>query len=151
MSIELLSTAASFGTFVVIGATALAAVVQLRHLRASNQLHAMLTLVQMEESPGLEEKLHFVRAALAARMEDADFLEGSLDFVVVRALGKIPMLLNWARSSLQPDGRVVLWLGAKDSSEVSASPGWIWRSPVPVPHSERRVILVGKRASAEPG
>jgi hypothetical protein len=36
MSLEIMSTAAAIGTFLVIAATAIAAVVQLRHLRAQN-------------------------------------------------------------------------------------------------------------------
>jgi len=37
MSPEVLSSIFAGGTFVVIGATAIAALIQLRHLRASNQ------------------------------------------------------------------------------------------------------------------
>ncbi|MBV8282486.1 MAG: hypothetical protein JO347_10555, partial [Candidatus Eremiobacteraeota bacterium] len=38
MSLELWSTIAAVGTFVVITATAIAAVIQLRHMRSSNQI-----------------------------------------------------------------------------------------------------------------
>ena len=41
MSLELASTLASIGTFIVITATAAAAIVQLRHLRSSNQIAAL--------------------------------------------------------------------------------------------------------------
>jgi hypothetical protein len=41
MSLELLNVLAGLGTFVVIAASAIAAVVQLRHLRASNQLQTL--------------------------------------------------------------------------------------------------------------
>jgi len=78
------------------------------------------------------------------RVEEIDSA-GSLDFVVARALGSIPTLLNWAHSSLGANGKVVLWLGTNDSKEVSSSPGWKWRLPILVPRSENRVILVGQR------
>jgi 16S rRNA (guanine527-N7)-methyltransferase len=79
------------------------------------------------------------------RVEEIDSLAGSLDFVVARALGSIPTLLNWARSSLRTDGKVALWLGTKDSKEVSSSPRWKWRLPILVSRSENRVILVGQK------
>jgi hypothetical protein len=41
MSLELVNTLATFGTFVVIAATAIAALVQLRHARGSNQIAAL--------------------------------------------------------------------------------------------------------------
>ncbi|MBV8366944.1 MAG: hypothetical protein JO194_10675, partial [Candidatus Eremiobacteraeota bacterium] len=41
MNLELLNVFATLGTFVVISATAIAALVQLRHARSSNQIAAM--------------------------------------------------------------------------------------------------------------
>lgn len=79
------------------------------------------------------------------RMEDIDSLRGSLDFVVARALGNIAALLKWSRSSLRQSGRIVLWLGRKDSTEVSATSGWTWRTAILIPRSERRFLLVGER------
>jgi len=55
MSQEILSTAAAIGTFVVIAATAIAAVVQLRHLRAQNQLTGLLTVLARVEDPQFNE------------------------------------------------------------------------------------------------
>jgi len=51
MSLEVLSIAASIGTFVVIAATAIAAMVQLRHLRTSNQLTGLLNILGRTEDP----------------------------------------------------------------------------------------------------
>jgi len=79
------------------------------------------------------------------RMEDIDSLADSLDFVAARALGDIPELLNWSRLSLRAEGKIVLWLGANDARKISTSPGWIWRPPVPLPRSEKRVVLIGER------
>jgi len=50
MSLEVLSTVASIGTFVVIGATAIAALVQLRHMRSSNQIAALTEVRETLES-----------------------------------------------------------------------------------------------------
>lgn len=49
MSLELLNTIASIGTFVVIGTTAIAAVIQLRHMRANNQLEGLLSVLARVE------------------------------------------------------------------------------------------------------
>jgi 23S rRNA G2069 N7-methylase RlmK/C1962 C5-methylase RlmI len=47
MTLEFLNTFASFGTFAVIAATAIAALVQLRHARSSNQIAAMNELQEV--------------------------------------------------------------------------------------------------------
>jgi hypothetical protein len=49
--LEILNTVAAIGTFLVIAATAIAAVIQLRHLRANNQLEGLLSvLARVEDS-----------------------------------------------------------------------------------------------------
>src|SRR5580700_5573716 len=78
MSLEVWTTVAAVGTFIVITITAVAAFIQLHHLRASNQLSAMLKLLELEQSPGLEARFHFVRSDLAEKMKDPEFL-ASLD------------------------------------------------------------------------
>jgi Domain of unknown function (DUF4760) len=50
MSLELVNTLATFGTFVVIAATAIAAIVQLRHARSSNHIAALNELRESSES-----------------------------------------------------------------------------------------------------
>jgi len=48
MILQVLDTVAALGTFIVIALTAIAALVQLRHLRSSNQLSAMLKLLELD-------------------------------------------------------------------------------------------------------
>ena len=50
MSTELVNTFATLGTFVVIAATAIAAIVQLRHMRGSNQIVALNELREAESA-----------------------------------------------------------------------------------------------------
>lgn len=73
MTIEALSTAAAVGTFLVIAATAVAALVQLRHLRVSNQLEALLAILRLPYDPILNEALLFVNHELEMRMSDPEF------------------------------------------------------------------------------
>lgn len=74
MSIELWSTIFAGATFVVIAATAIAALVQLRHLRASNQLHALLTLMRMWDQPDMQAHIGYLRGALQQKLKEPAFL-----------------------------------------------------------------------------
>ncbi len=73
MPLELLNALASVGTFIVIAATAVAAVVQLRHMRASNQLTGLLDVLSRVEDPVFNEWLDHSKRILAERLPDAQF------------------------------------------------------------------------------
>ena len=73
MSLELVNTLATFGTFVVIAATAIAAVVQLRHARSSNHIAALNELRETQESAHFREASDFVNATLPAKLQDPAF------------------------------------------------------------------------------
>jgi hypothetical protein len=73
MSLELVNTLATFGTFVVIAATAIAAVVQLRHARSSNHIAALNELRETMASPEFQVAQHFVHAGLPAKVQDPAF------------------------------------------------------------------------------
>jgi hypothetical protein len=95
MSFEAWTTFAAVGTFVVITITAVAAFIQLHHLRASNQLSAMLKLLELEQSPALEERFHFVRTQLAAKMKDPDFVASLDEGPVDRTLHPERHVIAW--------------------------------------------------------
>ncbi|GAC1502419.1 MAG: hypothetical protein NVS1B14_07200 [Vulcanimicrobiaceae bacterium] len=81
MSLELLNTLASLGTFAVIAATALAALIQLRHLRVSNQLQGLLAILSLPYEAGLQKSFVFVTHELEKHMQDREFrrqLEGTM-------------------------------------------------------------------------
>ncbi len=73
MSLELVNTFATLGTFVVIAATAIAAVVQLRHMRGSNQITALNELRETMETPDFQATSHFVGSELPAKLRDPAF------------------------------------------------------------------------------
>ena len=73
MSLELWATIASVGTFVVIAATAIAAFVQLRHVRRSNQVAGLKSTFEMLLDPSIREIVNFVRHDLRERMKDQTF------------------------------------------------------------------------------
>ncbi|HXW51599.1 MAG TPA: hypothetical protein VEJ41_06370 [Candidatus Acidoferrales bacterium] len=76
MSVELLSAIASIGTLVVITAGSIAAFVQLRHLRRSNQLSGLLSVLELFQQSHFHELINFVRSDLPQRLNDPAFRAG---------------------------------------------------------------------------
>lgn len=73
MSVEFWTAFGSVGTLVVITATAIAAIIQVRHLRASNQALVLHNLFNEYEGPEYRDAFHFVRAELGERLKDPAF------------------------------------------------------------------------------
>jgi hypothetical protein len=73
MPLELLNTLATLGTFVVIVATAIAAMVQLRHMRSSNQIAALNELMEVQQTAEFKAARHFVHTELAGQLQDPAF------------------------------------------------------------------------------
>ena len=74
-----------------------------------------------------------------------------LDFVCARALGDFHVFLEWAGSHQISAKRVILWTGERDLKEIQAVSDWEWREPIPLPHSLRRLLLVGTRKALNVG
>ena len=72
-SLEALAAYAQVATFAVIAATAVASLVQLRHLRAANQVASVRVLLEEYEGTELRDAFHFVRSELPQRLEDPAF------------------------------------------------------------------------------
>ena len=82
---------------------------------------------------------------LVGRYEELGEELAPLDFVCSRALGEFGPFLAWAGSEKIAAKEVILWIGARDLEEIRGIDGWEWRQPIQVPHSLRRLILVGQR------
>ncbi len=74
MSAEYLSAYAAIGTFLVIAITAIAAVIQLRHIRGANQLTGLLHLTEAWRGDAIQQANRFIQEELPARLRDADYL-----------------------------------------------------------------------------
>jgi FAD/FMN-containing dehydrogenase len=72
MNIDL-NTAATLATLIVITVTAIAAYVQLRHMRTANQLEALLTVLARIERSDLGSMVDGARAELAEKLPDPAF------------------------------------------------------------------------------
>jgi hypothetical protein len=70
---EVWSLAASVGTLLVIAATAIAAMIQLRHMRSSNQITALSKLEEMWDNPEFRAKRRRVTDQLGDHLRDPAF------------------------------------------------------------------------------
>lgn len=70
MSWEAVTALATAGTFVVILATAIAALKQLRHTRNGNQIVALAEFRETFQSPEFVDARHFITSELPKRLED---------------------------------------------------------------------------------
>lgn len=70
MTPEWVSALAEAGTFIVICASVVAALVQLRHIRTGNQLQALLSLEHDFRGPELQAALRYVQEQLPQRLAD---------------------------------------------------------------------------------
>ena len=82
---------------------------------------------------------------LVGRYEELGEEIAPLDFVCSRALGEFASFLAWAHSEKVGAKQVILWIGARDLPEIQKIQAWDWREPIPVPHSLRRLLLVGTK------
>jgi len=88
---------------------------------------------------------------LARRYEELGEEMAPLDYICSRALGEFPSFLEWARSDQIAARQVILWIGARDLEEIRRIKTWEWREPISVPHSLRRLLLVGNKKSSPVG
>jgi hypothetical protein len=72
MPLDVVNVIATVGTFVVIAASAVAALIQLRHMRGSNQITALNEFRETLESGEISEAQRFVSFVLPERMLDHD-------------------------------------------------------------------------------
>lgn len=79
MSLELVNTIAAVGTFIVIATTAIAAVIQLRHMRASNQLEGLLSVLARVEDKNFNTWLTETQAQLPALLGDSAYVTSVID------------------------------------------------------------------------
>ena len=74
MPLEWFNTFFLGATFIVIAVTAIAALVQLRHLRTSNQISTMVALMQVWQGRELQSHYHYLLTELPKKLADPSFL-----------------------------------------------------------------------------
>ena len=73
MTVEVWNAIAAWGTFLVIAATAIAALIQLRHMRVGNQITILNELRETSEESNFQNALTFVYSELQELLEQAQF------------------------------------------------------------------------------
>ena len=111
---------------------------ELRVFLVESSLKKATFLAEVVREIGLPDTQVLVR-----RYEELGEEVAPLDFVCSRALGEFPAFLDWARSQQIAAKQVILWIGARDLTEIQKIRTWEWREPIAVPHSLRRLLLVG--------
>ena len=84
---------------------------------------------------------------VVSRYEELGEEIAPIDYLCARALGDFARFLTWAATNSVGAQRAILWLGTKDVEEVQKVKGWTWDSPVAVPQSLRRVIIIGTNSA----
>jgi hypothetical protein len=73
MSLQVLDTIASLITVTIVAATAVAALVQLRHLRAGNQIHAILSVGEKLDGREFSAAIRVLKNGLEAALADKEY------------------------------------------------------------------------------
>lgn len=73
MTGDYLTAYATLGSVAVISASAMAALVQLRHMRASNELEAVLALQEDFRSPEVQAALHYAQEQLPRKLDNEQY------------------------------------------------------------------------------
>jgi len=81
MPLELLNTVGTFTTVAIVSATAIAALVQLRHLRTGNQINAMLSIAENSFGEAFSAALLLADRRLPTALEDPGFRDYSAALV----------------------------------------------------------------------
>ena len=114
---------------------------------ASPQIHATLIEPTQKKAAFLSEAVRSLKLSnatvLRSRIEDIDLRAAPLDFITARAVGGYEGLLEWSAQALARSGKLVLWAGRDDATNLSRSPGWVWRQPIHIPESRSRFLLIG--------
>ncbi len=95
MSLETLNTVAAVGTFLVIATTALAALVQLRHLRRGNWLAAQLTILEMWNSETIQGPYNYIKTELPEKMKDAAYRRELEYGPIDRSIHREMVMIDW--------------------------------------------------------
>ena len=98
MTPEWLTAIASIGTFVVIAATALAALIQLRHMRSSNQIVALNNIWQTASSRDFLEASDYITQRLPQLIDDPEMrrkIAGATSFTGLEEMAPVRLIANF--------------------------------------------------------
>jgi len=97
MPLELLNTFGTLATVAIVAATAFAALIQLRHLRAGNQINAMISIGDKFQSAEFARVLEIVSMNLGAALDDKAFRDYLVAMSRRSPTGDVPSRYREAR------------------------------------------------------
>ncbi|MBV8170436.1 MAG: DUF4760 domain-containing protein [Candidatus Eremiobacteraeota bacterium] len=103
MSLEVLNTTGTLLTVIIVAATAVAALVQMRHLRTGNQINALLTIGEKFQDRHFLDASSLVNHSITKGLDDPSFRA----YVVARARNAEPPVVTTEYSALQQAARLV--------------------------------------------
>jgi 16S rRNA (guanine527-N7)-methyltransferase len=72
------------------------------------------------------------------------------NIITARAVGGFKELIPWSANALVRRGHLILWVGAEDSTKITANPDWTWQPAARIPESQRRFLLIGRTIEKAP-
>jgi len=118
MTAEWVTALAAVGTLVVVAGTAVAALAQLRHMRGSNQIAALMVCRETMEAPETRRALGFIIHELPKRLADpaeygklAEFPPTDPDYLAVMTVGNLLESIGTLvkRGMIEPDITCDYW------------------------------------------
>lgn len=94
MSAEWITAIGTAGTFIVIAASAMAALLQLRHMRSGNQIAAYNECRETMDSTEFRNALYFIRTQLPERLKDPELREAVVRDGFAGEYGGIRLVAN---------------------------------------------------------
>jgi 16S rRNA (guanine527-N7)-methyltransferase len=105
-----------------------------------------------------QKKATFLRETIRAiTLTDIDVFAGRAEdcprtaaIVTLRAVEKPELALPAAARLVYPDGRLALLLGPSHAASLKGLlPGFSWGSPVTLPGSSHRIVVIGRKSDQE--
>lgn len=99
MTAEYVTALSAFLTFVVIAVSSIAALVQLRHIRSSNQLVGILRYTEWWETAHMQAAIRYVRDELDAHLHDPKYREALMQGVASRDDHPELVICDWVEQA----------------------------------------------------
>ncbi len=129
---QTLEAAAQIGTFLVIAATAAAAIIQLRHMRASNQLEGLLSVLARVEDANFNAWLTETQRQMPVLLGDPDYVASVIDNTFDRSVAWLQLgnSYDWVGSLVK--NRLIPVDAFLDVYSFRISQAWELMEPVTV-------------------
>ena len=112
------------------------------------EIEVTLAESQNKKAAFLREAVRVLGISTRVYSGRAELLDSRFDCVVLRAVDRMDRATRAAAGLVVPGGWLALLIAAADVGELQAAAGgsFVWRSTIPLPGSDRRILALGERA-----